>query len=344
MVDSENVVLVTGASGFLAMHCILRLIEKGYKVRGTLRTPSREANLHKTLKNHIDTYDPIEFFSAELMNDEGWEAACKGCKYILHIASPFPSQPPQNEDDLIRPAREGTIRVLNAAVSNNVKRVVMTSSIAAVVYDNDQDETKIYSESDWSRTDQDIGAYEKSKTFAERAAWDFIDSLQGDDVLELAVINPGLILGPILDNDYSTSGEVIRKLMRREYPGCPNLNWPPVDVRDVADAHIAAMEIPDAAGKRFCCTIEPTSMQDIAMILNEHFASRGFKVPTRKLPNILIRFFALFDKTIRLIVKDLDKDIKISNDQIIQVLNWKPRSIDEMVVAMGESMIEHRVV
>jgi dihydroflavonol-4-reductase len=342
--SSETTVLVTGASGFVAMHCILKLLEKSYKVRGTLRSPEREASLRKTFVKHTSADDRLEFFTTNLTNDDGWEDAVKGCQYILHVASPFPPQPPKHEDDLIQPAREGTLRVLKAALSANVKRVVMTSSLAAVVSGHEDDDSKVFNEEEWSRTDRDIGAYEKSKTIAERDAWDFVKGLESDNALELSVINPGLILGPILDEDYSTSGEVIRKLMRREYPGCPDLSWPAVDVRDVADAHLAAMTTPKAAGMRFCCAIENASMQDIALILNKQFANRGYKVPTRKLPNIIVRFAALFDKTTRLVVKNLGRRTEISNARIKEVLAWKPRSLEEMVIAMAESMIEYGVV
>ena len=342
--SSETSVLVTGASGFIAMHCILKLLEKGYRVRGTLRSSEREVGLRKTFMKHASVDDRLEFFTANLINDYGWDDAVKGCEYVLHVASPFPPKPPKHEDDLIQPAREGALRVLKAASSANVKRVVMTSSLAAIAAGHEYNESKVFNEDDWSRTDRDIGAYEKSKTLAEQAAWDFVKSLQGDNTLELSVINPGLVLGPILDADYSTSGELIRKLMRREVPGCPDLGWPSVDVRDVADAHLAAMTTPGAAGMRFCCTIEDARVQDIALILKNQFANRGYKVPTRKLPNIIVRLSALFDKSLRLVVKDLGKHAEISNARIKEVLAWKPRTLEEMVVTMAESMIEHGVV
>jgi dihydroflavonol-4-reductase len=287
--SSETIVLVTGASGFVAMHCILKLLEKGYEVRGTLRSPEREAGLRNTFEKHTSVDDRLEIFSANLQNDDSWEDAVRGCQYILHVASPLPPEPPKHEDDLIRPAREGTLRVLKLASSANVKRVVMTSSLAAVVSGHEHDGSKVFNEDDWSRTDSDIGAYEKSKTLAEREAWDFVKGLKSDNALELSVINPGLILGPILDEDYSTSGELIRKLMRRQYPGCPDLSWPVVDVRDVADAHLAAMTTPGAAGMRFCCAIENAKIQEIALILNKHFENRGYKIPIRKLPNIIVQ-------------------------------------------------------
>ena len=341
---SETTVLVTGASGFIAMHCILKLLEKGYKVRGTLRSPERETGLRKTFMKHTSVNDRLEFITTNLKTDAGWDDAVKGCQYVLHVASPFPSQPPKHEDDLIQPAKEGALRVLRAASSANVRRVVMTSSLAAIVAGHEYNESKVFNEDDWSKTENDIGAYEKSKTIAERSAWDFMKGIENDNALELSVINPGLVLGPILDEDYSTSGELIRKLMRHELPGCPDLSWPVVDVRDVADAHIAAMTIPEAAGKRFCCAIESAKILDIAFILKRQFTNRGYKISARKLPNIIVRFSALFDKTIRLVVKDLSKPSEISNIRIKEILAWKPHTLEEMVVTMAESMIEYGVV
>jgi nucleoside-diphosphate-sugar epimerase len=300
--------------------------------------------LRKTFEKHTKVDGRLDFVNADLGKDAGWSDAVHGCTYVLHVASPFPSQPPKHEDDLIAPAREGTLRILKAAAMANIKRVVMTSSLAAVIYGHVYDSSKVFDENDWSRTDADIGAYEKSKTLAERAAWDFVNSLKGDDKLELAVINPGMVLGPILDNHYSTSGEVVRRLMRREYPGCPKLNYPTVDVRDVATAHIAAMTTPEANGKRFCCAAENAWMREIAEILNNHFSNQGYKIPTRELPNFLVRFVALFDKTVRLVVSNLGQRSEISNKFIKKVLDWNPRSLEEMVVAMGKSMIEHGIV
>jgi len=344
MEASETTVLVTGASGFIAMHCILQLLERGYKVRGTLREPTREAGLRKTFAKHLSADDRLEFLTADLQKEEGWDDAVERCTYVLHVASPFPRQPPKREDDIINIARNGTLRILKAAASGNVRRVVMTSTIAAIYKGHEHDDTKVFNEDDWATTDQDIGDYYKSKILAERAAWDFVNSLQGDDILELAVINPGLTFGPILNDHFSSSGELVYRLMRRKMPGCPDVGGPFVDVRDVADAHIGAMIIPEAAGKRFCCAIETAHIQDIALILAKHFKGRGYNIPTRILPNILVRFRALYDKRTRLVVKDLGRRIHISNERIKNILNWKPRTLEEMVVAMGESMIEQGVV
>ncbi|MGE3675999.1 MAG: aldehyde reductase, partial [Polyangiaceae bacterium] len=198
--------------------------------------------------------------------------------------------------------------------------------------------------SHWSILSKDVGAYEQSKTIAERAAWDLVESFPAEQRLEFCTINPGLVLGPVLDSDYGTSGEVVRKLMAREMPGCPDIGWAMVDVRDVASAHLAAMLKPEAVGKRFVASVQHASMLDVARILEQHFAERGFKIPTRRVPGWLLRVVALFDKTAALAVQELGKRQDLDTTQIKTVLDWQPRGLEEMVVSMGESLIEHRVV
>ncbi|MEM9489106.1 MAG: aldehyde reductase [Myxococcota bacterium] len=337
-------VLLTGASGFVGMHCIVQLLDAGYRVRGTLRTMSRADEVRKAIARQTEHTDRLDFVRANLLQDEGWSEAADGCTYVMHVASPLPRKPPKHEDELIVPARDGALRVLEAAIAAGVKRVVMTSSVAAILYGHVRDGSKIFDEDDWSLLNDELGAYEKSKTIAERAAWDRMTDGDEPVTTELVTINPGLVLGPVLNDDFATSGEVVRKLMKRELPGCPDMHWPVVDVRDVAAAHLAAMTAPAAAGRRFACTNGSTTMHEIAQILDRHFAERGYRIPTRKLPNWLVRLAAIFDKTTRLIVPDLGKRQDVSNTRIIETLDWQPRSVEEMVVSMGESMIEHGVV
>jgi dihydroflavonol-4-reductase len=339
----ETTVLVTGASGFIGLHCVRHLLEDGYRVRGTLRTPSREARLRDALGAHVDSGDRLEFAAADLTRDEGWAEAVRGCTYVLHVASPFPLEIPKHEDELIVPARDGTLRVLQACTEAGVERVVLTSSLAAVLSRGANGGSRVFDEGDWPNA-EDLRPYEKSKTIAERAAWDFANDLRGDAKLELAVINPGAVLGPILEEDAGTSAELVRKLMRREFPGCPRIGFPMVDVRDVASAHVAAMTTPEAAGQRFCCCVDFAWMSEIAVILKEHFADRGYRIPTRTLPDLAVRVFSLFDKTARAVVGNLGLRADISNERIKRVLGWKPHSVEEMVVATGESLIEHGVV
>jgi len=344
---AETKILVTGATGFIALRLIIDLLEAGYQVRGTVRTPSRETKLREVIAKNAgaDANARFEIVKVDLLNDEGWPEAVAGCTYVHHVASPLPAGPPKHEDDLIRPAREGALRCLKAASeSGSVKRVVMTSSLAAVVYGHDRSDTsRVFDENDWS-IPEGCPPYEKSKTLAERAAWEFVKALPEDKKIELVAINPGLVLGPVLEEDYGTSGEAVLKLMNKEYPGCPKIGWSVVDVRDVSAAHISAMTTPEASGERFCCGIEHASFRDIAESINRNFADKGIKVATRPLPDFLIRLLAIFDKTTRIVLHELGQFQTIDNSKIKRVLKWEPRSLDEMVKAMGETMIAFGLV
>lgn len=337
-------VLVTGASGFIAQHCALALLRAGYRVRGTIRSPARQAKIRETLSRHVEVDDRLELVVADLTSDAGWDDAMQGCRYVLHVASPLPRQPPKDENELIGPARDGALRVIRAAGRAGVERVVMTSSIAAVLYGHARDGSRTYDESDWSQLGPKVGAYEKSKTIAERAAWDLVASMPEGARPELVTVNPGLVLGPILDDDYGTSGEVVRKLMLRELPGCPDIGWAVVDVRDVAAAHLVAMTTPEAAGQRFCCAIEHASIASIAEILDRNFSKDGYRIPRRAVPGWVMRLAAVFDKTARLALQELGLRQDVSSARIREVLGWSPRGLEEMVVDMGRSMIEHGVV
>lgn len=341
---NDTRVLVTGASGFIAMHCILQLLEAGYQVRGTVRSLKRTEQVSTALEAHGADTSRLSFVAADLTQDAGWDEAMDGVTYVLHVASPLPRTPPKHADELIVPARDGALRVIRAAQAAGVKRLVMTSSVAAVLYGHKRDGSETYDESHWSILSDDVGAYEQSKTIAERAAWDLVESFPAEQRLEFCTINPGLVLGPVLDSDYGTSGEVVRKLMAREMPGCPDIGWAMVDVRDVASAHLKAMLEPKAVGKRFVAAVQHASMLDVAKILQQHFASRGYKIPTRRVPGWLLRVVALFDKTAALAVQELGKRQDLDTTRIQSVLGWQPRGLEEMVVAMGESLIEHRVV
>ena len=290
-------VLVTGASGYIAMHCILQLLREGYHVRGTLRTPSREPELRQAFARYVDADDRLSFAAADLTSDDGWAEAVRNCRYVLHIASPNSPIEPQDEYAWIAPARDGTLRVLRAAADAGVQRVVMTSSLAAICRGNEA-ETKVFTEADWSNLDVKIGAYARSKTVAELSAWEFVNELPAGKMLELATINPSYVIGPLLDEVKPASVEIVGKLLRREVPGCVHLGFSLVDVRDVASAHLSAMTEPQAAGKRFICDAEFYWSQEIAHVLEEHFGQRGYRTPTRMLPNFAMYFVAIFDKKV----------------------------------------------
>ena len=337
-------VLVTGASGFIAIHCIIQLLEQGYSVRGTLRSMQRESELRNTLAKFVQANDRLTFVQADLLDDAGWVEAVRGCDILLHVASPFPTETPKDENDLIRPAKEGTLRVLRAASENGVKRVVLTSSVAAIAAGHPDSKTH-FDESDWSLPDSPtIESYPKSKTLAESAAWDFMKNLPQGHPLELAVINPGLVLGPLPDTHQRTSGELIQQLLGGKLPGLARLQFTCVDVRDVAAAHLAAMTTPEAAGQRFLCVAEQFWVAEAAEILNKHFAPRGYKIKMTILPSWVVRIVAIFIKPVRLTLRSLDKETHLDTSRIRKVLNWKPRKLEETIVEMAESMIALKLV
>jgi dihydroflavonol-4-reductase len=340
----NGLVLVTGATGFIAMHCVVKLLEAGWRVRGTLRRLSRAEGLTHVLRQYVDVGDRLSFVEADLSSDRGWPEAVRDCQLVLHVASPVPSAAPKHPDDVIAPARDGTLRVLRAAAQAGVRRVVMTSSTAAVFFGHARDGSKTYDEHDWSVLTDHVGAYEKSKTLAERAAWDYVAALPEANRMELVTINPGAVLGPVLSKDFSVSGEIVRKLLTREFPGCPDLGWAVVDVRDVADAHVLAMTRPEAAGQRFIVAREHVAMREIARILAEHFGPRGFKVPTRRLPGWVLKAVAVWDKTAAMTVRELGKRQDVSSERARKVLGWQSRGVERMVVDMAESMIRLRVI
>ena len=341
-------VLVTGATGFIAQHCVLQLLDAGYDVRGTARSPGRTAEVAGILSPHLsedgrarlDTFDVV---AADLTSDDGWLGAVEGCRYVMHVASPLPRGVVKDENELIVPARDGALRVLRAARGADVERVVLTSSLSAIIYGNDRSRT--FTEADWSNLDRArIGAYDKSKTIAERASWDYMDSVRGDSSMELTAINPGLVLGPLLSSDWGTSGEMVKRILDHKVPAIPNISFATVDVRDVASAHVTAMTSPRAAGQRFICAEANHSMMEIAQILKAHYGTRGFKIPTGRLPSFVIRTMAIFDKTVRLALNDLDSSQNVDSTKIRTLLQWRPRDLNEMTTAMADSMIAYGVV
>lgn len=335
---SGELVLVTGGSGFIGAHCILQLLNAGYRVRTSVRSLSREGGVRAMLKaGGAEPGAALSFVAADLMSDAGWDDAVAGCRCVLHVASPFPPGVPRHEDELIVPARDGALRVLKAARDAGVKRVVLTSSFAAVGYGHPQSD-RPFTEESW--TDPDGGgitAYVKSKTLAERAAWAFI-AREGSG-LELSVVNPVGVLGPVLGPDYSTSIQLVQRLLDGAMPGIPRLSFGVVDVRDVADLHLRAMTDPAAKGERFLAvTGDFITIQEIAQVLKARLGDAARKVPTRLLPNWLIRFSALFDATAAQVVPELGKVKNATNEKARRLLGWTPRSREEAIVSTAESL------
>ncbi len=339
---SSSTILVTGASGFVAIHTMIQLLEKGYSVRGTLRSLSREGEVRSTIEKYINT-SKLELIAADLDSDTNWEKAMQGCEYVLHVASPFPLYEPKHEDELIIPAVQGTLRVLRAAHNAKIKRVVQVSSNAAISAGH-HGENRVFDEKDWSKIENNIGAYSKSKTLAERAAWDFINGTENTNRMELVAINPPLILGPIPNKDSRTSIELVRTLMLGQVPGVARLKMGLVDVRDVANAIISAMSTPEAAGNRFLCSSETIWIKEIADLLKKNYAARGYKINAIQFPSFLVRFISLFDKKIKLVTNSLDWDFELSNEKARRILNWSPRSAQEAILSMADSLIEHGVI
>jgi nucleoside-diphosphate-sugar epimerase len=333
-------VLVTGGSGFIGAHCILQLLAAGHEVRTTVRNLKREADVRAMLKQGGAAGDvPLQLFAADLESDAGWAEAVAGCDYVLHVASPFPAAAPKDENQLIVPAREGALRVLRAARDAGVKRVVLTSSFAACGY-GQKPQKAPFDETNWTNPDgDDVRAYVKSKTLAERAAWDFIAKEGG--ALELSTVLPVGVFGPVLGPDYSTSILLVQRLMDGALPGAPRLSFGIVDVRDVADLHIRAMTDPAAKGERFLAVAgDFLRVQQIAQILKARMGDAAKRVPTNELPNWLIRIAAMRDEAVKTITPELGKLKNASNAKAKRLLGWAPRSNEDAVIATAESMVK----
>lgn len=336
-------VLVTGASGFLAQHIILQLLAKGYSVRGTLRSLKRAEEVRGVLAKHDARAKDIEFVAADLSSDAGWAEAVKDCEFVQHIASPFPAVHPKDEMELIRPARDGALRVLKAAKAAGVKRVVMTSSMAAIAYGHGDKRAEVSDETMWSNPEgPDNTPYTKSKTIAERAAWDYVNG-EGKG-LELVAINPTGILGPALSADVSTSLEIPIRLLNGKTPGLPRIGFSFVDVRDVAECHVKAMEIPAAAGQRFLATEGFLWFTEAADILRKAIPDYDKKIPKRKVPDFALKLMAVFQPIYRQTVTELGRTRKASNAKASQVLGVKFRTAEEALVSSAKSLIQLKVV
>ena len=337
---SGELVLVTGGSGFVGVHCILQLLEQGYQVRTTVRSLKREAEVRTMLKvGGAEPGEALTFFAADLLSDAGWPEAVAGCDFVLHVASPFPPGVPKHEDDLIIPARDGALRVLQAARDAGVRRVVQTSSFAAIGYGHTPTD-QVFSEEDWTDVNGgNVGAYPKSKTLAERAAWDFIAREGGD--LELSTVNPVAIFGPVLGPDFSNSIQLIQRFLNGGVPGCPRLSFGVVDVRDVADLHLRAMTNPSARGERFLAISgDIMTIQEMALVLKARLGDVAERVPTRVLPDWLLRLTSLASPSLAPLVSELGKPKRATNEKARRVLGWEPRSNADALVATAESMVQ----
>jgi len=332
-------VLVTGGTGFVGAHCIVQLLGKGYTVRTTMRSLQRVEDVRSMLRvggASEEAIAGVEFAQANLLEDTGWQAAVADCRYVLHVASPFPEGVPKDENELIVPAREGTLRVLRAARDAGVSRVVVTSSFAAIGYGHPASK-KFFTEDDWTVAENPaVFPYIKSKTLAEAAAWELIRREGGG--MELSVVNPVGVFGPVLGADYSTSIYLIKRMLDGNVPGMPRIRFGSVDVRDVAELHWLAMTRPVAAGERFLCTSEHFVWAvELARILKA-MGPVGRKVKTRVAPDFVIRLVGIFDRAVKQVESDLGLEKDATSEKALRLLGWKPRPVAEAVRASAESL------
>lgn len=335
--NTGQMVLVTGGAGFIAIHCILKLLKEGYRVRATLRDLSRKEAVRAMLREGgVIAGDQLTFIKADLSSDENWNEAVKDCAYVMHVASPTPKLNFKHEDEMIVPARDGVLRVLRASKAAGVKRVVLTSAIGAIVYGHPK-QTAPYDETVWTDTTH-APAYQKSKTLAEKAAWEFMKQSGGD--MELAVVNPAAVMGPVLGPDYSHSIYLIKNLLTGKMAGCPKINACFVDVRDVADLHFLAMVDPRAKGERFIATGgESIWLVEVAKILKANLGSKADKVKARQMPNTILRIAALKDPMVKSMIPLLGIPMNLTSAKAINLLGWSPRTPEEAIVATAESLI-----
>lgn len=337
-------VLVTGATGFIAGHVILQLLDAGHEVRGTARAAGSAARLNEALSRYAGRPVAIDLVAANLERDDGWAEAVAGMDFVQHVASPFPSGVPKDPDELIRPATDGALRVLKASRAAGVKRVVMTSSMAAIAYGWGENRPAVLTEEHWSNPDnlKDNTAYTRSKTIAERAAWDYVNG-EGEG-LELAVINPAAVLGPVMSGDLSASLELLTMPLSGKIPAVPRIGFGIVDVRDVAAAQVAAMTVPGAAGERFLVSQPFMWFSDVADVLREAFPAYARKLPKGTMPDFMLKIVAVFNPALKQVIPELGRQRQVSNEKARTVLGWTPRTAKDAIIDGAQSLIEAGVV
>ncbi len=335
-------VLITGISGFIAKHTAIAFLNAGYAVRGTVRSATKGDQVRATLEPHADI-SRLTIVEADLLDDAGWDEAVAGVDGIAHVASPFPLNQPDDEDVLIRPAVEGTLRVLRAAKRQSVPRFVQTSSIVAIVGSPQEGRTAPYTEDDWTDVDAPgVDAYAKSKTLAEKAARDFVANEAPE--IHYASVNPGFVLGPVLDADLGSSPQVIAMMQKGAYPAVPKISVMCVDVRDIADMHVKAMETGEPSGGRYVGISELMWFVDMSRAIRNNLGDDGRKAPIHELPSFVVRLMAPFDKTLRMIVPDLGKARIIDNSRTREALGMTFRPGEDAVVATARSLAELKLV
>ncbi|MDH5604323.1 MAG: NAD-dependent epimerase/dehydratase family protein [Cyclobacteriaceae bacterium] len=336
-------VLLTGVTGFLGSHTAIQLLEKGYSVIGTVRDMDRVGAIKKIIAAHTSKSENLSFVKADLKDDSIWPAITTGIDYIQHIASPFLVTLPKKPEDLIGPATNGTVNILKAASANGVKRVIVTSSSSAIIYGRQKNERSgTYDETHWTDENnmEDLTPYFLSKTLAEKAAWKFMESDRSG--MELSVVCPGAILGPVLEKDYGISASMVVKTMDGSSPALPNIGFEIVDVRSVADLLIRAMELPQAANQRYIATAGYMKFKDIAGVIKTAFPER--KLPSLVIPDFMVRLFSNIEKSLKTILVDLSVERKLNNRKAIEELSWAPITTEEAVLSCAKSVVELGIV
>ena len=340
----EDLILVTGASGFLATHVVQQLLKSGFRVRGTVRSLKNQEKVAPLYKLCPEANHNLELVECDLMNKKCWSVAVKDCTFVLHTASPITTENPKDEDELVKPAVEGTLTVLRASKeTGTVKRFVYTSSTVTIAHFHNPDQRPM-NEDDWS----DISdrswpyyPYVKSKTLAEKAAWDFINNIKGGNKMELTVVNPSLILGPILCGSVFASMDMIKRLLDRSVPLLPRIGISICDVRDVAAAHIKAMLVPEAAGRRHIVDSGSLWFHDIANILDKEFRPLGYKIPTTNAPKCVMWLAGHFDGTVKMIYPSIGQKPEFDNYRLRNILDISPYPVNTSIIDMGYSLIDN---
>jgi dihydroflavonol-4-reductase len=331
--------LVTGGSGYIAGYLIRQLVAEGWTVHATIRDLANEATVRKLLA--VDDAR-VRFFAADLTRDAGWAEAIAGCTHVAHVASPLPGRVLKDPDELIVPAREGVLRALRATKAAGIRRFVMTSSVAAIAYGRGRG-VHTFTEADWTPPDYPGGSpYIRSKAIAERAARDWVAREGGD--IEFCSVNPSVVLGPVWSRDFSSSIAVVKKLLDGSVRGCPDMGFGIVDVRDVAAMHVRLLEEPGMANERFIASGPFLKMIEIARILREKLGEEARQVPTRVLPDLLVRFGALFDPLVKAFVNELGSVRNMDASHAKAVLGWVPRPPEESIVDAARSLIDLGIV
>jgi len=337
-------VLVTGATGFIASHCIVKLLERGHTVRGTARSTSKTGALNTLLSDYMDQPVEIPLVAADLAKDAGWDEAVEGVDAVFHVASPIPENLPRDADELIKPARDGALRVLKAAKEAGVNRVVMTSSVAAIAYGWGDARPDTLTEEHWSNPDniKDNTAYTRSKTIAEKAAWDYAKG--SGEGLQLTTINPSAVLGPVMGGDFSASLQIVTQIMQGKLPAVPRVGFQIVDVRDVAEAHVLAWENDASIGQRYVVADDFMWFSEVAQLLKDAYPNHPKKIPTGELPNWLLKLMAPVNPPLKQIISELGKRRFASSEKARTELGWNPISAREATLAAADSLVRHKVV